>query len=70
MVQRGLTSALVLLLGLARDPGGCGDVDDPEGGSNAPCTRSKDCKHGLVCSEGVCRERDSGATAIADAGAG
>jgi len=40
--------------GLLRDPG-CSDVGDPEGGPNAPCTRSSDCGRGLVCAEGVCR---------------
>lgn len=68
MVARGWSMAALMLLGLARDPGGCGDVDDPHGRANAPCTRKKDCAGDLVCSEGVCRDPD--APAITDAGAG
>jgi hypothetical protein len=49
----------MVALGLGRDPG-CGGGDTPSGGVNAPCTRSKDCSSGLVCSEGVCSEPDSG----------
>jgi hypothetical protein len=41
-------------LGLSRDPGGCGGVDAPQNGTNAPCTRNSDCKGDLTCSEGVC----------------
>jgi len=52
--------AVVALLGLSRDPG-CGGGDSPAGAVNAPCTRSKDCAEGLVCSEGVCTAPDSGA---------
>lgn len=54
---RGL-GTLVVVLGLVRDPG-CSSVDDPSGGPNAPCTRSKDCRDDLVCSEGVCRDLDA-----------
>jgi hypothetical protein len=53
-VVRGLAVAVVVL-GIARDPG-CNSVDDPSGGPNAPCTRSKDCGRELVCVEGVCRD--------------
>ncbi|MBX3227063.1 MAG: hypothetical protein KIT84_35995 [Labilithrix sp.] len=63
MLNRGLATAIVTMLGLARAPGGCGGVDDPDGGPNAPCTRSSDCGGDLVCSEGVCREIDAGSPA-------
>ena len=57
-----------LALGLARDPGGCSGVDDPDGGTNAPCTRNSDCRGGLICAEGVCTEPDSGAGSPKDSG--
>ena len=58
-VLRQLTAVAFVALGLSRDPG-CGGVDDPEGGPNAPCTRTSDCRTRLVCLEGVCREPDAG----------
>ena len=68
MWTRGWSIAALTVLGLARAPSGCGDVDHPEGRANAPCTRNKDCHRDLVCSEGVCRDPD--APPINDAGAG
>lgn len=52
--------SLAGILALARDPG-CGGADSPSSALNAPCTRSKDCSAGLVCTEGVCAEPDGGA---------
>jgi hypothetical protein len=47
--------AFGLMLGVARDPGGCGGVDSSStSGVNAPCTRDKDCKDDLACQKGVC----------------
>jgi hypothetical protein len=57
VVAYGLLSVGALALG--RDPG-CGGADSPSSGVNAPCTRTKDCTFGLVCTEGVCTEPDSG----------
>jgi hypothetical protein len=50
-----------IAFGMLRDPG-CGGVDDPEGGPNAPCTRSSDCESGLTCMQGVCTGPDAGLT--------
>jgi len=58
--------SLTGILALAREPG-CGGSDSPQSALNAPCTRSKDCSAGLVCTEGVCAEPDGGA-APSDAG--
>lgn len=55
MVRKEAFAFFALALGLSRDPG-CGDVDDPNGGTNAPCTRNSDCKSGLSCSAGVCTD--------------
>ncbi|MBS2019062.1 MAG: hypothetical protein JST00_39710 [Deltaproteobacteria bacterium] len=62
MIREAKALAVLVALGLgaARDPG-CGGGDSPNGGENAPCTRNKDCRGGLQCSEGVCTEPDSGA---------
>lgn len=60
MVRQSFAAVALVALGFSRDPG-CGGVDDPDGGPNAPCTRSSDCGDGLLCLEGVCRERDAGA---------
>lgn len=60
--------ALSLALGILRGPG-CGDVDSPSNGPNAPCTRDRDCREPLVCAQGVCVTADSGAGAD-DAGPG
>ena len=38
---------------------GCDGVDHPQYGPNAPCTRNKDCRHGLACVDGVCRDPDA-----------
>lgn len=54
MVRQTAFAFAFVALGLSRDPGGCGGVDDPQGGTNAPCTRNSDCRSGLKCSEGVC----------------
>ena len=59
MVRQTLAALAFVALGSASDPG-CGGVDGPDGGTNAPCTRSSDCGGSLVCSEGVCREPDAG----------
>jgi hypothetical protein len=68
VVRQALTT-VAIALGLGRGPG-CGDVDDPKGGTNAPCTRSSDCGRALVCLEGVCREPDAGTSAAPDAASG
>ena len=69
VVAYGVVSLAALALG--RDPG-CGGSESPSSGVNAPCTRSKDCSSGLVCTEGVCTEPDSGAlpNGATDAGTG
>ncbi len=59
MIRQTFTAFAFVALGFSRDPG-CGGVDNPDGGPNAPCTRSSDCGGNLVCSEGVCREPDGG----------
>jgi hypothetical protein len=64
VVAYGIISLGALALG--REPG-CGGSESPSSGVNAPCTRSKDCNQGLLCTEGVCAEPDSGVTP-ADAG--
>ena len=56
-------ATLVLLCGL-----GCDDVDHPQNGPNAPCTRNKDCRHELRCIDGVCLDPDVGLPS-SDAGA-
>lgn len=58
MVRSALTTFSLVAIGLARDPG-CGDVEHPNGGPNAPCTRQADCSGDLVCAEGVCTGPDS-----------
>lgn len=40
---------------------GCSSETRTDGAANAPCTRSKDCAAGLVCSDGVCEEPFSSA---------
>jgi hypothetical protein len=60
VVRQTFAAVAFVALGFARDPGGCGGVDTPNGGPNAPCTRSSDCGGKLVCLEGVCREPDRG----------
>jgi hypothetical protein len=62
VIRQGAIGFALVALGLARDPGGCGAVDDPDGGTNAPCTRNSDCRSGLICSDGVCAGPDSGNT--------
>lgn len=47
--------------GLARD---CGAQDNPPSGPNAPCTRTKDCSAGLVCTAGVCEDPDASTAPI------
>ena len=66
MGRGSVITAVTFAFGMLRDPG-CGGVDDPEGGPNAPCTRSSDCKIGLACSQGVCTGPDAGGAAT-DAG--
>jgi hypothetical protein len=67
VLRLSLTAVALVAVGLTRDPG-CGGVDEPNGGPNAPCTRSSDCGHGLVCQEGVCRDPDSGGAGTGDSG--
>jgi hypothetical protein len=69
-VRFAVASFACVTLGLLRDPG-CGGVDDPQGGTNAPCTRSSDCGTGLTCASGVCRDpkEEDGGT-VKDAGDG
>jgi hypothetical protein len=72
VVRQGFAAVALVALGFSRDPG-CGGVDDPDGGTNAPCTRSPDCGGSLVCLEGVCREpgstKDAGdRPSVSDAG--
>ncbi len=69
VIRQGAIGFALVAFGLARDPGGCGGIDDPDGGTNAPCTRNSDCRGGLVCMEGVCTGPDSGPTPIVDSGA-
>jgi hypothetical protein len=52
LVIKGLAAGTIIV-GLLRGPG-CGEVDSPENGANAPCTRNFDCVSGLVCDQGVC----------------
>jgi len=59
VLRQSFAAFALVALGFSKDPG-CGGVDDPDGGTNAPCTRSSDCGGSLVCSEGVCREPDAG----------
>jgi hypothetical protein len=68
VVRQSAALAVFVALGFGsgKDPG-CGGGDSPSGGENAPCTRTKDCKRGLVCEEGVCTEPDSGIAPV-DAG--
>jgi hypothetical protein len=66
-VVRQALSLVVIAIGLGREPG-CGGVDDPDGGTNAPCTRSSDCGTKLACLEGVCRDPDAGAPGGGDGG--
>ena len=51
------------LAGLAARDSGCGGVDSPTNGENAPCTRDKDCRDGFTCKEGVCVPPDAGVDA-------
>jgi hypothetical protein len=69
-VRFAVASFACVTLGLLRDPG-CSGVDDPKGGTNAPCTRSSDCGVGLTCAAGVCRgaEEDDGGS-VKDGGDG
>lgn len=65
VVDRDVVRFLFAVLALvALGSGGvaaCAGIDDPDGGPNAPCTRTSHCGGGLVCIEGVCREPDGGA---------
>ncbi|MCW5831545.1 MAG: hypothetical protein KIS78_03725 [Labilithrix sp.] len=67
MVRQSFGAVALVALRLARGPG-CGDLGDPEGGPNAPCTRSSDCGGALVCSAGVCREPGDDDDASRDSG--
>jgi hypothetical protein len=62
--------AVTFLFGALRGPG-CGDLDSPSAGANAPCTRDRDCHAQLACVRGVCADKspaDAGAeAATADA---
>ncbi len=55
MVRQTFVAVALVALGFSRDPG-CGGIDNPQGGTNAPCTRSSDCGGSLVCRAGVCRD--------------
>ncbi len=50
---RSITLALLGAALFAREPA-CGEAGDPPGSVNAPCTRERDCEHGLACTSGVC----------------
>ncbi|MBX3217550.1 MAG: hypothetical protein KF850_36300 [Labilithrix sp.] len=67
MVRQSFAAVALVALGFARGPG-CGGLDDPEGGPNAPCTRSSDCGGALVCLAGVCREPGDDDDTSRDAG--
>jgi hypothetical protein len=67
VVRAGAFAVVAVALGLSREPG-CGGVDDPQGGKNAPCTRDSDCKSTLKCSEGVCVDRSTSVTPPPDSG--
>ena len=72
MLRQSAFAVIALGLGLSRDPG-CSGVDDPQGGTNAPCTRNADCRGDLRCSEGVCVDPTidpDAATPVRDSGAG
>lgn len=45
--------SVAIALGALRDPG-CGSGKESSSGPNAPCTRERDCRKGLVCAKGVC----------------
>jgi hypothetical protein len=57
---------VTFMLGSLRGPG-CGDLDSPSAGVNAPCTRDHDCHAHLACVRGVC---DDGTRDAGDGGAG
>ncbi len=59
VMRGGVVIATAIVVGLLRDPGGCGGDDMPSG-VNGPCTRSKDCTAGLECQQGVCTPPDAG----------
>lgn len=67
MVRQTAFAFAFVALGLSRDPG-CGGVDDPQGGTNAPCTRHSDCRAELKCSEGVCIDPNADASTPAKDG--
>lgn len=70
MVRQTAFAFALVALGASRDPGGCGGVDAPQGGTNAPCTRHSDCKGELRCSEGVCIDPNADASTSSNDGGG
>lgn len=59
------SAAVVIALGLTGAARDCGGGEEPAGGPNAPCTRSRDCTSGLACAEGVCVDPTADAAAPA-----
>jgi len=67
VLRQGFVAVALVALGVSRDPG-CGGIDNPQGGTNAPCTRSSDCGGSLVCLAGVCRDHDEDDDGSLDSG--
>lgn len=57
VLRQGFAAFAFVALRFSGAPG-CGGVDNPQGGTNAPCTRSSDCGGSLACLAGVCRDPD------------
>ncbi len=55
---RALALGLGLALAFARESSCGGGPEPSRSGTNAPCTRAKDCRSGLSCEKGVCTAPD------------